>query len=140
MGVDCLVNRVCMLKADRVSISVAGRAENIGRAREFVAASLGAGHPCEGVLQLIVSELVTNAIVHSRSGRDGGIVTVAISGDAARVRVEVTDDGGTELPRLRAADSGAESGRGLHLVDALAAWSWSRDPAGTTTIWAEVTG
>jgi anti-sigma regulatory factor (Ser/Thr protein kinase) len=129
-----------MIRADRVSISVAGRAENIGRAREFVVTSLGAGHPCAGVLQLIVSELVTNAIVHSRSGRDGGIVTVAITGDASRVRVEVTDEGGTELPRLRAVDFGAESGRGLHLVDALAtAWSCGRDPSGTMTTWAEVT-
>jgi anti-sigma regulatory factor (Ser/Thr protein kinase) len=135
------VNRVCILEADRMSISLAGRAENISRAREFVTASLGAEHPCAGVLQLIVSELVTNSIVHSRSGRDGGMVTVVITGDATRARVEVTDDGGTGLPRLRAVDFGAESGRGLHLVAGLAtAWNWTRDPAGTTTTWAEVIG
>jgi anti-sigma regulatory factor (Ser/Thr protein kinase) len=129
-----------MLKADRVSISLTGRAENIGRAREFVTASLGPEHPCAMTIELIVSELVTNAIVHSKSGWDGGIVTVAITGYSDRVRVEVTDDGGTARPRLRAVDFGAESGRGLQLVDALAAaWNWSPDPGGTVTTWAEVT-
>ena len=134
------MNRLCALRAERASIRLAGRAENIGRAREFVTASLGAGHPCAGVLELIVSELVTNSIVHSRSGRDGGMVTVALAGDARRARVEVTDDGGPELPRLRAVDFGAESGRGLHLIDALATvWGCGRGPGGTTTTWAEVT-
>ena len=134
------MNRVCPTTAGRVSICLAARAENIGRAREFVAAALGAAHPCAPVLQLIVSELVTNSVVHSRSGqRDGGTVTVALLGTPTGVRVEVTDDGGPGLPRLRAVDFGAESGRGLHLVDALAAaWNCARDPAGTTTTWAEV--
>lgn len=135
------MNRMCALRAERASIRLAGRAENIGRAREFVTASLGAGHPCAGVLELIVSELVTNSIVHSRSGQADGVVTVALTGDGRRARVEVTDDGGPELPRLRAVDFGAESGRGLQLVDALAAvWGCGRGPGGGTTTWAEVTG
>jgi anti-sigma regulatory factor (Ser/Thr protein kinase) len=93
------------------------------------------------VLELIVSELVTNSIVHSRSGQADGVVTVALTGDGRRARVEVTDDGGPELPRLRAVDFGAESGRGLQLVDALAAvWGCGRGPGGGTTTWAEVTG
>ena len=134
------MNRMCALRAEPVSIRLAGRAENIGRAREFVTASLGAGDPCGGVLELIVSELVTNSIVHSRSGYDGGMVTVAIAGGGRWARVAVTDDGSLELPRLRSMDFSAESGRGLHLVDALAAtWGWHRSPAGGTTTWAEVT-
>ena len=134
------MNRVCPLREHRASISLAARAENICRAREFVTASLGAAHPCAAVLQLIVSELVTNSVVHSRSGRrDGGTVTVALLETPTGVRVEVTDEGGPSLPRLRAVDFGAESGRGLHLVDALAAaWNCARDPDGTTTTWAEV--
>ena len=134
------MNRVCALRVERASVRLAGRAENIGLAREFVTASLGAGHPCGGVLELIVSELVTNSIVHSRSGHDGGMVTVALAGDGRRARVEVTDDGGLELPRLRAVGFGAESGRGLHLVEALAdVWGCGRGPGGTTITWAEVT-
>ena len=133
------VNRVSTLEEDRASIRLAGRVENIGRAREFVLASLGASHACAGVLQLIVSELVTNSIVHTRSGWDGGTVTVALTRDGQRIRVEVTDDGGPELPRVRPLDVGAESGRGLQMVDALAgAWGWDRDPGGGTIAWAEV--
>ena len=135
------MDQVCTLEQDRASIRLAGRVENIGRAREFVVAALGASHPCAGVLQLIVSELVTNSIVHTRSGWDGGTVTVALAlaSDGQRVRVEVTDDGGPELPRVRPVDVGAESGRGLQLVDALAgAWGSDRDPGGGTITWAEV--
>ena len=135
------MNRVGGLRADRASVKLAGRVENIGRARQFVTGALGVDHPCASVLALVVSELVTNSIVHSRSGRDGGTVTVALIGTPGRVRVEVTDDGGVSLPRLRPVDFAAESGRGLHLVGALAAaWGSDRDPGGTTTTWAEVTG
>ena len=141
LGGEGLVNRMCALRTEPASIRLAGRAENIGRAREFVMVSLGTGHPCAGVLQLIVSELVTNSIVHTRSGLDGGTVTVALAGDECRARVEVTDDGSPELPRVRAVDFSAESGRGLQLVDALAdAWGWDRHPGGGTITWAEVTG
>jgi anti-sigma regulatory factor (Ser/Thr protein kinase) len=134
------VHRVGALKAGRASITLAGRVENIGRAREFAAGALGADHPCAGVLMLIVSELVTNAIVHSRSGWDGGTVTVVVASTPDRVRVEVTDGGGPGLPRLRPLNAAAESGRGLQLLGALgAAWGWDRDPSGTTTTWAEVT-
>jgi anti-sigma regulatory factor (Ser/Thr protein kinase) len=133
------MNRVSTLEEDRASIRLAGRVENIGRAREFVMTSLGASHPCAGVLQLIVSELVTNSIVHTRSGWDGGTVTVELTSNGQRVRVEVTDDGGPELPRVRPVDVGAESGRGLQLVEAIAdAWGWDQDPGGGTITWAEV--
>ena len=83
---------------------------------------------------------MTNSIVHTRSGRDDGSVTVELISDGPRVRVEVTDDGGPELPRVRPIDTGVESGRGLQLVDALTgAWGWDRRPGGGTITWAEVT-
>jgi anti-sigma regulatory factor (Ser/Thr protein kinase) len=112
-----------------------------------VSIALGGDHPCTDSLTVIVSELVTNSMVHSRSGRDGGTVTITLwpspgnglGGGARRVRVEVTDDGADGLPALRPVGACDVGGRGLHLVDALAAaWNCSRDPAGTTTTWAEV--
>jgi anti-sigma regulatory factor (Ser/Thr protein kinase) len=134
------MHRVSTLKEERASIRLAGRVENISLAREFVTASLGANHPGAGVLQLIVSELVTNSVMHSRSAREGGTVTVALVSDGHRTRVEVTDDGGPALPQLRPIQAGAESGRGLHLVGALAdAWGCDRSPAGGTTTWAQIT-
>jgi anti-sigma regulatory factor (Ser/Thr protein kinase) len=135
------MSRVCALKSRRVSVCLPARVDQVARARELVLTTMGAGHPCTGVLQLIVDELVTNSIVHSESGRRAdGTVTVTLTSQSHRIRVEVTDAGSATLPRLREVDFCAESGRGLYMVDALAAtWNCSRDPSGTTTTWAEVT-
>jgi anti-sigma regulatory factor (Ser/Thr protein kinase) len=134
------VNRVCPLSVYRTSICLPARVEHVGRAREFIAATLGAGHPCTAGLQLIVTELVTNSIVHSRSGSQvDGTVTLTLTGQSRRIRVAVTDLGGPTLPRLREVDFCAESGRGLFLVDALAiTWNCFRTPSGAVTTWAEV--
>ncbi|HEY2277690.1 MAG TPA: ATP-binding protein [Streptosporangiaceae bacterium] len=124
----------------RTSICLPARVEHVGRAREFVAATLGADHPGTAVLQLIVSELVTNSIVHSKSGSQiDGTVTLTLTGHSRRIRVAVTDCGGPTRPQLREVDFCAESGRGLHLVDALAvAWNCFQNPSRTVTTWAEV--
>ena len=135
------MSRVGVLKTKCASLRLPARVDQVARAREFVLTTLGAGHPCTGVLQLIIDELMTNSIVHSESGRQAdGTVTVALTSQAHRIRVEVIDAGSATLPRLREVDFCAESGRGLYLVDALAAtWNCSCDPSGTTTTWAEVT-
>jgi anti-sigma regulatory factor (Ser/Thr protein kinase) len=124
----------------RTSICLPARAEHVGQARDFVAATLGDDHPGTPVLQLIVTELVTNSIVHSRSGRRAdGTVTLTLTGHSRRVRVAVTDSGGPTLPQLREVDFCAEGGRGLFLVDALATtWNCFRNPSGAVTTWAEV--
>jgi anti-sigma regulatory factor (Ser/Thr protein kinase) len=129
------------------TLTVPGQPRYVARAREFVSIALGSDHPCAEALTVVVSELVTNAMIHSRSGRAGGTVTITLrpsAGDGLgrepdRVRVEVTDDGADGLPVLRPAGPCDVGGRGLHLVDGLAAaWNCARDPAGTTTTWAEV--
>lgn len=130
----------------RATVTLPGQPRYVARAREFVTIALGHDHPCTEPLILIVSELVTNSVIHSRSHLDGGTVTITLSrspgdGLTARnsIRVEVRDDGAAGLPSLLPVDGFAVSGRGLHLVDALAAaWNCARDPAGTTTTWAEV--
>ena len=134
------MNRVCPLSVYRTSICLPARAEHVGQARDFVAATLGVDHPGTPVLQLIVTELVTNSIAHSRSGRRAdGTVTLTLTGHSRRIRVAVTDSGGSTLPQLREVDFCAESGRGLFLVDALAiTWNCFRNPSGAVTTWAEV--
>lgn len=82
---------------------------------------LGPGHPCQDAAVLLVSELFGNSVRHSGSGLAGETVTVAVTDGDGLVRVEVTDCGGSGVPRLRPAVSDAESGRGLELVAALAA-------------------
>ena len=125
--------------AIRASLSVPGRPEQVHAARVFTSETLGGEHPCEPVAVLLVSEVVTNSVLHSDSRLPGGMVTVTVTGTAGTARVEVRDAGGPTLPSLKAAgDVMAEGGHGLHLVDRLAArWGYHCAAAGLVT-WFEV--
>lgn len=80
---------------------------------------------------LVVSELVTNALRHSRSD---AVLRLLHQGDF--IRVEVADED-TRLPVLLAPDQQSLSGRGLALVAALATlWGAERSDTGKT-VWAE---
>jgi anti-sigma regulatory factor (Ser/Thr protein kinase) len=126
--------------APRARLTVPGRPEQVAAARAAVARALGAGHPCTDAAVLITSELVTNSMAHSDSGRAGGTVTITVAETGYGLRIEVTDDGAPDFPALRPAGDDDETGRGLELVDALAArWESRRDSAGKTTTWAELT-
>lgn len=119
-----------------------GTPESAGAARSIARQLLGEGHPAVETVQLVVSELVTNAIVHSKSGAPGGTVTVALCPGPGGVLVQVRDDGGPSEPRLTgvAAEggNGAEHGYGLLLVDALAdRWGTISSPDGRIT-WCRV--
>ena len=78
-----------------------------------------------GVAILLTSELVTNA-----SRQAGGIVTLAVTCSCGQLRVDVYD-ASRALPVLVDAAADAETGRGLMLVDTLAAqWGSYPTPAG----------
>lgn len=66
------------------------------------------------VVALLVSELVTNVVLHAGSVAH---LRVRVVGD--HVRVEVADRS-PQLPVLRPVRRGAVTGRGLHIVDRLA--------------------
>lgn len=79
---------------------------------------------------LVVTELVSNAIVHGGTG-----CQVHLQRSGAGVRIEVTD-GGTGSPDIRAADGDDEHGRGLLLVSRLTgAWGVDATPAGGKRVW-----
>jgi anti-sigma regulatory factor (Ser/Thr protein kinase) len=109
-------------------LAIPGLPEHVRAARAFTGLVLGAhGIDDDGVSRLLVSELVTNSVLHSGSGLGGsglagGTVTVMVAVAPGGVLVEVSDDGGGEpVPRDAGADG--ENGRGLHLVRELAdAW------------------
>lgn len=83
-------------------------------------------------MQLLLSELVTNAVLHAQSAPD-----VAISLSRERVHVEVRDQD-ADVVRPRRASDDEESGRGLALVDALAlAWGETHLPDGKV-VWFDV--
>ncbi|MFD0634606.1 ATP-binding protein [Catenulispora yoronensis] len=82
-------------------------------------------------IELLTSELMTNAVRH---GRGAGSVTLRLLCFHDRLTVEVTDHSSRE-PRARTAGVGDESGRGLMLVEALAqAWG-TRPTGGGKTVW-----
>ena len=73
-------------------------------------------------LELLVSELVTNAVLHARSSAR---LTIERTGD--RVRVTVGDDS-AQRPRLRDYGADAVTGRGIFLVDQISE-TWGVDAA-----------
>jgi|SRR5580658_3019214 anti-sigma regulatory factor (Ser/Thr protein kinase) len=79
--------------------------------------------------ELLVSELVTNALKASQAQRHGNFVRFWLLSDKVRLVVLVWD-AHADSPRLRDVSADDESGRGLLLVDALAdAWNWYPHPA-----------
>jgi anti-sigma regulatory factor (Ser/Thr protein kinase) len=64
------------------SLTIPGRPEQVGLARAFVARTLGinqVGADADAAT-LLTSEIVTNAIEHTKSGVDGGTVTIVVIG------------------------------------------------------------
>ena|SRR6266545_2210542 len=81
---------------------------------------------------LIASELVTNSVKYASSY---GPIWLSVRLAARRPLIEVHDCS-PELPQFREADYAAESGRGLHVVNALcAAFDWNHVEGGKV-IWA----
>lgn len=87
---------------------------------------------------LVVSELITNAIVHALPPATLRLSRTAPGGRGA-VRVEVTDRGPAAPSALSAsAPDPDECGRGLAIVTALAARCGARADSGGTSRWAEL--
>jgi anti-sigma regulatory factor (Ser/Thr protein kinase) len=84
--------------------------------------------------QLLVSELVSNAVLHAT----GAIRLLVAEVDGGRAyRIEVCNTGAGE-PRIRHAGPEDLSGRGLQLVDDLARGWGSTTDSGETSVWFEV--
>ena len=82
---------------------------------------------------LVVSELAANALTHAESSYR---VRLAAAGPALRIEVE---DDGTGTPEPQPLTETEESGRGLHLVGALAAsWGMEAGESGGKRVWAEL--
>lgn len=118
------------------SLTIPGRPEQVSTARTFVARTLSAHRPGTDAdaATLLTSEIVTNAIMHTKSGVEGGTVTIVVIGIPRGVLVEIIDGGSASTPMVKS-DLYAAEGHGLFLVQNLAAqWGYLRDPAGTT-VW-----
>lgn len=107
-----------------------------GRARAFVESALavaGLEHLAYAAT-LLVSELVANAVLHS-----GTPLEVVVRTDDDRVRVEV-HDGNPQLPVRKRYSNMSGTGRGLMLVERMAAGWGSHPTAGGKVVWFELDG
>jgi anti-sigma regulatory factor (Ser/Thr protein kinase) len=108
-------------------------------ARVFVAETLAAwGIQAERieVAQLVVSELVTNAVLHTPESRRIGVQL--FSGEHG-VRVLVSDESSKEPIHREPDPSLSEDGRGIQLVDAFAdGWGTERRGRDGKTVWCEL--
>ena len=112
--------------------STPGSVSDARHAFDGVGAELG--DPLHMMVVLLVSELVTNSVTHSKVA--GGVVELLASISPELVRVEVSDDGeGFDPPPVAHHDD--VSGRGLHLVQELAD-RWGRPTGLRTSVWFEI--
>lgn len=103
------------------------------RARELVRRRLEVWRPdVADVVELLVSELVTNALRYGR-----GPIGLRLLHGATTVVCEVSDELDA-APRLRTVHQGDEGGRGLYLVDQLSANWGTRTTAHGKIVWFEV--
>jgi anti-sigma regulatory factor (Ser/Thr protein kinase) len=86
-------------------------------------------------LVLVVSELVSNSVMHAGIGPSGAIL-LAVDCTHERIRVEVQDDG----PGLEGVPGGGDvgrGGRGLRIVERLGG-RWGSHGSFPATVWAEL--
>ncbi|WP_052706598.1 anti-sigma regulatory factor [Streptomyces rubellomurinus] len=134
----------------QVQLAVQADPAEVGRARRWVRSRLlnhgvDPDAPMAETVVLVVSELVTNAVVHTgcpavlrlclpvvEDGPAGG-------GPAGLLRVEVADASTrAPAPRHAGADQDATNGRGLELVELLCErWGWYPDGSGKR-VWCEI--
>ena len=112
---------------------------SVGAARRFCKQTLehwGASRELVDSVCLVVSELVTNAVLHA-----GTSCELTVSGpasvDADVVRIEVID-GDASAPLAKRYDVDAASGRGLHLVEALSDRFGTQHRGDGKAVWCEV--
>ena len=121
--------------AERLKIALASSRTAPRQARQAIIGLLArSGRADLGAdAALVVSELVTNAVVHT-----SGPITLSASYLDSTLHVEVHDSERGPLPSVRKPPASEKTGRGLDLV-ALLADRWSVTPTpGGKTIWFEM--
>lgn len=107
--------------------------QQVGEARRFLAAILDGRSAADDAV-LCLSELASNAVLHSRSAAPGAQFRVRATVKKDQLRVEVSDNGG---PWLRPdSNDDQQHGRGLVIVGRLAAaWGRAGTPDTGWTVW-----
>jgi anti-sigma regulatory factor (Ser/Thr protein kinase) len=102
------------------------RADSVTRARRFVNSALEDAPPkVRDIVALMVSELATNCVRHTKSGFE---LTISQTGE--EIRVEAVDRGGG-APMMRTPAPTDPSGRGLQIIDIFSTtWGHETRPEG----------
>ncbi|MEO3799094.1 ATP-binding protein [Nonomuraea sp. B1E8] len=124
-----------------VEMTFPGVARSVSLARRWVVDALAAaGHRETDGVRLVTSELVGNAVLHTGSGRAGGMVVVKVfEVSGALARIEVIDQGAPTVPQPREPADSDSRGRGLWLVQQTSI-RWGAGPVALrwNLVWAEV--
>lgn len=105
------------MNREEVEIPLPGTRADVGAGRRFVRDTLeqwGHTEVAEDAA-LVASELITNVVLHARTRLE-----VIVRRNDDRIRIEVIDKN-RNLPQLRRHSAQSGTGRGLHLVAAVAA-------------------
>jgi anti-sigma regulatory factor (Ser/Thr protein kinase) len=100
---------------------------SVSEARRWLAKTLD-DHPRLDDAVLLLSEAVTNSLVHTDSATIGVTLIAEPNGD---IRIEVSDEGAHTLPSIypHPDDEPASSGRGIRLIRALSShWGFAEQP------------
>ena len=122
------------MNGEEVEIPLPGTRADVGAGRRFVRDTVerwGHAEVAEDAA-LVASELITNAVLHARTRLE-----VIVRRHDDRIRIEVSD-GNRNLPRMRQHTVQSGTGRGLHLVAAVAA-DWGAEARhDDKTVWVEL--
>jgi anti-sigma regulatory factor (Ser/Thr protein kinase) len=114
-----------------------GQERQLGLMRRWLAACLPECPARDDVIS-VATELGSNAILHTASGR-GGWFAVELTWYRSRVRIAVVDHGGPAEPHM-IEDPDGEHGRGLLLVHGLSARTGVTGNEQGRTVWADRLG
>jgi serine/threonine-protein kinase RsbW len=126
---------------DPVALDLPFSPESAGVARRELLQwmdGLGAATETSDDARLVVSELVGNAVRHARPLADG-TMRVAWTSGAVGIDISVTDGGALTTPERVEAGVSDLAGRGLSIVETLAARWWVESTRSRTTVHALLT-
>ena len=88
--------------------------------------------------EILVSELLTNAVKASSSPDGAGVVVLRLLANRERLLIEVWDHNPDD-PQPRQADAESESGRGFSVIEALSSrWGFRRLSYSVKVVWCEL--
>ncbi len=120
------------------SVVLPGQRQSVAIGRHWVL-DCASGHGLDGVLgqiiELLSSELLTNAVLH---GASGSAVALAVRVTTVSVRVSVSD-GGRQTPVVVHSGPSDLHGRGMAIVEAMSQrWGVENHAEGGKTVWFEL--